>query len=88
MRVSDIETFNDTLTEDVPPISFNETATLFDKSLSCPSKTNKAVSVNAGATATVNVAGQATLNYSIAAAGTVVPPDLAELGAGVCTYDC
>lgn len=54
--------------------------------MSCPSKTEKGVSIDAGALATVNVTGQANLNYSIAASGTVVPPDLVDLGASACEY--
>ena len=77
--------FNVTLSEPIPSIGFNKSGVLFNEPLSCTSKKNKAVSVTGGATGTVSVSGEVTFNYSVAAAGTVVPPELAQIGIGVCT---
>ena len=80
----EINIFNDTLSANTFPISFSEIATIFNQSLTCPSKSHEGASVDAGVLATANVTGQATLNYSVAAAGTVVPPTLLDFGIGTC----
>ncbi|KAI1787663.1 hypothetical protein LXA43DRAFT_703234 [Ganoderma leucocontextum] len=61
------------------PISFSKDVPLFDKSISCP-QNGKIPGFTGEATVDLNAAVNGTVHYGVAAAGTLVPPDLQEFG--------
>jgi hypothetical protein len=75
----EFDSFNDTLSQTLPPVSVNQNFPVFDQSIGCAANGNTPA-FTAEVTANVTANAQAVITLGLAAAGTIVPPNLSELG--------
>ncbi|KAI0056899.1 hypothetical protein BV25DRAFT_1864173 [Artomyces pyxidatus] len=79
-KISSLTSFNKTLTQSLPPVNIDKSATLLNTNINCPADQFNPASFSASANINVEAKVNAVVQLGVVAAGTVVPPKISEIG--------